>query len=99
VLADQGDTGQVYRLWGQFGVNRKPIRGGVRFTLPDCPNQIAWTITTGFTPQPEQATIHCTMARTEHEPDFVQSTEAVFEAWRAGLEQSGEQGYGKVGVL
>jgi len=87
VLADDGDTGEIYCLWGQFRVHREAIRGGVRFTLPGCPNQLAWTITTGFPPEPERVTIHCTMARTEHEPDFVESTEAFVEAWRMGLEQ------------
>ena len=87
LLADHGDTGEIYCLWGQFRVHREAIRGGVRFTLPGCPNQLAWTITTGFPPAPEQITIHCTMARTEHEPDFVESTEAFVEAWRVGLEQ------------
>ena len=94
VLADHGDTGEIYCLWGQFRVNREPIRGGVRFTLPDCPNQLAWTVTTGFPPHPEQVTIHCTMPRTEHEPEFVESVEAFVEAWRTALEQAGASGWG-----
>jgi hypothetical protein len=39
------DTGEIYCLWGQFHVRREPIRDGVRFTLPGCPNALAWTVT------------------------------------------------------
>jgi len=33
--------------WGEFQLRRDPIKGGVRYSMSDCPNALAWTITTG----------------------------------------------------
>jgi hypothetical protein len=84
------DAGEIYCLWGQFHARREPIRDGVRFTLPGCPNALAWTVTA----EPEGALVHCTINRTEHDPDFIESIEMFVEDWRAGLERLGlsEQG-------
>ncbi|MDO9276168.1 MAG: hypothetical protein Q7T92_11545 [Lutibacter sp.] len=38
-------------LWGEFNISYDKINGGVRFALLDCPNALAWTITTGFPPE------------------------------------------------
>ncbi len=40
VFTDHGDNGEIYCLWGPFVVNREPIRDGVRFSLPGCPNAL-----------------------------------------------------------
>lgn len=86
VLHADGDAGEIWCLWGQFRVHREPIRGGVRFTLPRCPNALAWTLTAG-TEAPERIIVHCTINRTEHDPDFIESIELFVEDWRAGLER------------
>ena len=57
VLEDNGDTGRIYCVWGEFPVDRQTISGGVRFTLPSCPNACAWTITTGHPPDPETVAV------------------------------------------
>jgi hypothetical protein len=80
------DKGSVYCVWGEFSVERQTINGGIRFTLPSCPNALSWTITTGFPPSPHKVVIHCTINRTAHEEDFVESIESFIEAWKAGLE-------------
>jgi hypothetical protein len=77
------DTGEIYCLWGQFAVRREPIRDGVRFTLPGCPNALAWTVTA----EPGGVLVHCTINRSEHEPDFIESIELFVEDWRVGLER------------
>lgn len=76
------DTGKIYCLWGQFEVRRESIRDGVRFTLPGCPNALAWTVTA----EPEGMLVHCTINRREHDPDFIESIEMFVEEWRVGLE-------------
>jgi hypothetical protein len=81
------NTADIYCLWGEFTVHRQIINGGVRFTMPKCPNALAWTITTGFAPEPEKVVIHATINRTEHEPDFVESIHMFMQAWKLGLEQ------------
>jgi hypothetical protein len=86
VLQADGDVGEIWCLWGQFRVHREPIRGGVRFTLPRCPNALAWTVTAGAD-SPEPAVVHCTINRTEHDPDFVESIRMFVDDWRAGLER------------
>ena len=85
VLSHDGDRGEIYCVWGQFIVHREPIRGGVRFTLPNCPNALAWTVTTGFAPAPEKIVVHCTISRPEHDADFVATMEKFVEDWRQGL--------------
>lgn len=82
----ESDAGEVYCLWGQFQVRREPIRDGVRFTLPGCPNALAWTLTA----EPDGGLIHCTINRREHDPDFIESIEAFVDDWRQGLERLAE---------
>jgi hypothetical protein len=86
VLEQAGeDAGTVYCVWGQYRVHREPINGGVRFTLPDCPNALAWTVTTDQPPDPDVVVVHCTIARTEHDPDFIETIEQFVEDWSGGL--------------
>jgi len=85
VLSHQGEQGEIYCLWGQFRVHRQPINGGVRFTLPGCPNALAWTVTTGLPPDPGATVIHCTINRQEHDPDFIDSIDLFLDALMDGL--------------
>ncbi|WP_018949417.1 hypothetical protein [Thioalkalivibrio sp. ALMg11] len=76
------DAGVVYCLWGEFRVHREAINGGVRFSLPECPNGLAWTLTTGHPPDPKAVVLHLTISRQEHDPDFVESLEAFADSWQ-----------------
>lgn len=86
VLEHSGETGRIYCVWGEFAVRRESIRGGLRFTLPGCPNALAWTITTELPPDPNAVVVHCTINRQEHDPDFIETIEAFVDDWRRGLE-------------
>ncbi|MEA3641025.1 MAG: hypothetical protein VBE63_13930 [Lamprobacter sp.] len=79
--SDTQDAGEIYCLWGQFRVRRERIRDGIRFTLPGCPNALAWTITAA----PEGTLIHCTINRSEHDPDFIESIKDFVADWVEGL--------------
>ena len=46
-----------------------------------CPNALQWTVTAG-----NGVAVHCTIRRTEHDPDFIESLEQFVENWRIGLE-------------
>ncbi len=83
LLNQQGESGEIYCLWGSFKVNREPIKQGVRFSLPGCPNALTWTITAGQT----DITIHCTINRTEHDPEFIESIDQFVDDWQTGLER------------
>lgn len=87
VLAWEGEQGEIYCLWGQFQVRRECLRWGLRFTLPGCPNALAWTLTSE--PDGSGVLVHCTINRAEHEPDFVESIEMFVDDWRAGIEGHG----------
>ncbi|CCQ73299.1 hypothetical protein [Magnetospira sp. QH-2] len=89
-IIDTGDgvSGEIYSVWGQFKLERSLVRGGVRFAMPTCPNAMAWTVTTGFPPDPDAALIHCTINRPDHDPDFIESLEEFVEDWRVGLEKA-----------
>ncbi|WP_212636870.1 hypothetical protein [Desulfacinum hydrothermale] len=76
----------IFCIWGRFVIHREKINGGVRFTMPECPNAFPWTVTTGFPPALDKIVVHGTLNRTEHDPDFVESMEEFFAHWKEGLE-------------
>lgn len=59
--ADRSDVGGI---WGEFTLERHEIEGGLRFNLKECPNALAWTVTTGYQPAPNGVVIHLTLNRT-----------------------------------
>jgi len=62
-------------IWGEFTLTRSEIKGGLRFSLLECPNALAWTITTGFPPDPKSIIIHLTINRQEKESSFIEEIE------------------------
>ena len=85
VIDWKGESGEIYCLWGQFIVHREVIRGGLRFTLPECPNALAWTLTCGTDATSPSIQIHCTINRSTHEPEFIESLRMFVEDWRLGM--------------
>lgn len=81
-----GESCEVESIWGRFQVTRQEITGGLRFTMPTCPNCFAWTITSGLPPTPDKVVIHATFNRRQHEQWFVESMEEFVRQWKAGLE-------------
>ena len=68
-------SAKIGSLWGEFTLSRQDIKGGLRFSLLECPNALTWTITTGYEPAPEGMTIHLTINRTEKDQDFIEEIE------------------------
>ena len=58
-------------IWGEFTLNRIQVKGGLRFSLIECPNALSWTITTGYPPDPDAIIIHLTINRTEKGEEFL----------------------------
>jgi len=85
VLSDAKSSGEIYCVWGTFHVQREGLRHGVRFSLPDCPNALQWTVTTGHPPDPRHTVIHLTINRTEQDQDFIDSIHQFVADWKAGL--------------
>jgi len=85
VLEHQGDQGRVYCVWGEFAVHREIIRGGVRFTLPGCPNNLAWTLTVGDEPGPAYVVIHVTISSQHQDLEFIDTIHTFVADWKQGL--------------
>lgn len=92
-VEDEGEQDMVvyFSHWGRFHLRRETVMGGVRFSVPDCPNALAWTITTGYPPHPEKIVIHGTINRTEHDPEFIEGVENLLAALKNGLEENNLQ--------
>lgn len=72
-------------IWGEFTLTRHLISGGVRFALQECPNALAWTVTTGFPPEPGTVVIHLTINRKEKDREFVEEIEEFLEDISEGI--------------
>lgn len=86
VLSDAKSSGEIYCVWGAFHARREEVRHGVRFSLPDCPNALQWTVTTGHLPEPRHTVVHLTINRAEQDQDFIDSIRQFVDDWKAGLE-------------
>ena len=80
VIRDDINSGEIYCLWGDFQINREELNDGVRFSLPNCPNALAWTITCGE--DNGEILVHCTIAKKQHDADFVESIEQFVADWQ-----------------
>jgi hypothetical protein len=85
VLSDDGDSGVIYCLWGEFTIHREALKYGIRFSMPACPNALAWTITRGLV---GSLVIHCTIDKRDHDEDFIDSIEEFVLDWKNGLNQA-----------
>lgn len=77
-----------FRHWGRFHIRRENVMGGVRFSVPDCPNALAWTVTTGYPPHTAKIVLHATINRTEHDAEFITATKELLAALKVGLEKN-----------
>ena len=64
-------------------MKREEIRYGVRFSLLNCPHALAWTIT--FDETSQNIIIHCTIDKTEQDPDFIDSIHEFVADWSNGI--------------
>jgi hypothetical protein len=81
----------IYFLqWGRYHIRCDEVMGGLRFWVPDCPNALAWTVTTGYPPHPDQIVLHATFNRLSHSEEFINATKALLLAFKKGLENSPE---------
>jgi hypothetical protein len=72
-------------MWGEFTVRRDLIMGGVRFSMLDCPNALAWTVTTGYPPARDKVVIHLTINRERKQDEFVEEIHHFLDDLRTGL--------------
>jgi hypothetical protein len=78
---------EIGSLWGEFTLTRQEIKGGLRFSLLECPNALTWTITTGYEPAPESIIVHLTINRTEKDEEFLEEIKDFLDDHSSLLEQ------------
>ena len=83
VILDEQQKGIIYCLWGEFEVNREELKYGIRFSLPNCPNALAWSITMDV--DCANILIHCTINKSMHDMDFIESIEEFISDWSNGI--------------
>jgi len=88
LIEDKGDYFTGATLWGEFKITYDKINGGVRFTLLDCPNAFAWTITSGYPPERQKIVLHCTINRTQKQEEFITQIQEFLDEWDAGLQSN-----------
>ena len=85
----QPTLGRISGIWGDVRIERALIHGGLRFSLPDCPCNLAWTLTRSAPGEAEAVVIHLTTSRQHHELDVIDAIHTFIEDWKHGLEQAG----------
>ena len=87
LLYENEDVFQIGCIWGEFTIRRDEIKGGVRFSMLDCPNALAWTITTGYPPEPDKIIIHLTINRQQKDQEFIDEIDEFITSWETGIEK------------
>jgi len=86
VLSVQGSRADIRTAWGEATVHRELINGGVRFSCPNNPHAMQWTLTAKAATPPE-VLIHLSTNLTNHPTDEQEHIELLVADWRAGLEE------------
>ena len=77
---------QIGCIWGEFIIRRDDIKGGIRFSMLDCPNALAWTITSGYPPEREKIILHLTINRIQKPVEFIEEINEFLDSWVEGLD-------------
>ncbi len=85
VMDCKDNLAEIGSMWGEFSLQKDNINGGLRFSLLECPNALAFTITTGFPPEPNKIVIHLTVNRLELKLEFIKEIEDLLNDWEIGL--------------
>ncbi len=85
VMTSQGSRGEIRTAWGEATIHRELINGGVRFSCPNNPHAMQWSITVS-TARPGEVLVHLTTNCAAHESDEKEKLELFVTDWRAGLE-------------
>ena len=71
IINSYNNKGEIYCSRGLFTVEREIIKNGIRISLLNCPNALAFTITK----EEQGVVLHCTINSAEPDQDFVESIE------------------------
>ena len=85
VLSTQGSRGEIRTAWGEATIHRELINGGVRFSCPNNPHAMQWTISVDAA-RPAEVLLHLSTNRSAHQAEEQERMELLLTDWRAGLE-------------
>lgn len=94
VVSNSGSRGEVRTAKGETTIHRVLINGGVRFSCPNNPNALQWSITVDPA-RPAEVLVHLTTNRTAHEAEEQEWFERLVSDWRTGLEGWPQRRVGK----
>jgi hypothetical protein len=78
--------GEIYCVWGRFKINREVFDKGIRFTLPNCPNALAWTVSKESADK-NQIVLHLTINKQNTDIDFEESIKVFLADMKRGVGQ------------
>lgn len=81
----ESNESSIGGIWGEFTLSRHEIKGGLRFALIECPNALAWTVTTGYPPDSNAIILHLTINRREKSLEFIEEINEVLDDMVEGL--------------
>lgn len=85
VLSAQGSRGEIRTAWGEATIHRELINGGLRFSCPNNPHAMQWSITVDGA-RPAEVLIHLSTNRSAHQLDEQARMEQIAVDWQAGVE-------------
>lgn len=88
LMNSKDNIAQIGGIWGDFSLQKDFIKGGVRFSLLECPNALTFTFTTGYPPKPKQVVLHLTINRKTISGEFTEEIEDFMLDWKEGFEKT-----------
>lgn len=86
VSVQSAERGSMSWSGREHVIHQEIIRNGIHFTLPGSEDVMQWSITTEPESKNGKVTIHCTVNRTELDPDYQQRLQQFIDDWKTGLE-------------
>ena len=88
VMKGNREEAKIGSVWGEFTLRRDLIKGGLRFSLLECPNAFTWTITTGYPPARDKIVLHVTINRQQKQDHFIEEIHDFIQDWEDGLKNN-----------
>ena len=85
VLSTQGSRGEIRTIWGEATIHRELINGGIRFSCPNNPHAMQWSITVNSA-RPAEVCLHLTTNCLAHDTEEKERLDHFVGDWVIGLQ-------------
>jgi len=86
VIIQSAEKGSLSWAGDEYAVHQEVVRNGIHFSLPGSEDVMQWSITAEPKSRNGRVTIHCTINRTELEPEYDRRLQQFVADWKSGLE-------------